>query len=96
VQKFVYVVPNLTPDDALKPAQRRLAELNARLAAAEHELSGAQATLTAAEGRFGGPRRGPVVVRQVEVGDPEIEGAQHHRARVAEAIDAAEVVPQSQ
>lgn len=28
-QKFVYVVPNLTPDDALKLAQRRLAELTA-------------------------------------------------------------------
>jgi len=28
-QKYVYVVPNLTPDDALKLAQRKLAELSA-------------------------------------------------------------------
>src|SRR5213080_3055789 len=49
-----------------------------------------------AERLLSGPGRGTVVVRQVKMRDAEVERPTHHRARVAEAIDAAEVVPQSQ
>src|SRR5208282_764301 len=49
-----------------------------------------------AEVLFRTPRRRAVVVGQVEVGDAQVEGAQHHRTAVLEDIDAAEVVPQAQ
>ena len=40
--------------------------------------------------------RRPVVVRQIEVGDAEIEGAAQHGAAVFEGVHAAEVVPETE
>ncbi len=45
---------------------------------------------------LGGARRGAVVVGEIEVGDPEVEGPANDRAAVLEGVHPAEVVPETE
>jgi len=46
-----------------------------------------------AQCQFGGSRRWPVVVGEIEVGDPEVEGAERERTAVAVVAVGTEIVP---
>ena len=48
------------------------------------------------KGLFGAARYGSVVVREVEVRDAEVEGAQGDRTRVGVVVDAPEVMPEAE
>ena len=48
-----------------------------------------------AEVFFGGSGRRAVIVRQIEMGDAEVECMSEHRPRIFKRVDSAEIVPES-